>query len=162
MYSPDLETFRALARKGNLIPVYREILADTITPVLGLMKLRSRPNLFLLESVEGSEKWGRYSFLGTEPHCTFRVRGDEVLIQDMGGTRSIKHHGDPLQCLKETLSRFRPVIVPGLPRFFGGAVGYLSYDMAQYFERLPDTPAPIPKGTTRPSSSRTPCWSSTT
>jgi anthranilate synthase component 1 len=137
MHRPDFETFRRLSGQGNLIPVYREILADTITPVLALMKLRSRPGLFLLESMEGGEKWGRYSFLGIDPHCTYRVRGDKALIQCARGDRAFKHKGDPLRFLKEMLVRYKPVSVEGLPRFYGGAVGYMSYDMVRYFERIP-------------------------
>ncbi|RJR41752.1 MAG: anthranilate synthase component I [Desulfobacteraceae bacterium] len=141
MYCPDLETFRRIADKGNLIPVYREILADTITPVLALMRLRAKKGLFLLESMEGGEKWGRYSFLGIDPHSTFRVRGNQVLIEDDRGIKKLEHRGDPLRFLKEMLIRYKPVIVEGLPRFFGGAVGYLSYDMVRYFERIPDSGA---------------------
>ncbi|RJR47013.1 MAG: anthranilate synthase component I [Desulfobacteraceae bacterium] len=141
MYYPDFETFRRIAGKGNLIPVYREILADTITPVLALMKLRSRKGLFLLESMEGGEKWGRYSFLGIDPRSTFRVRGNCVQIEDDRGIETLEHHGDPLRCLKEILTRYKPVRVEGLPRFFGGAVGYLSYDMVRYFEGIPDSGA---------------------
>jgi len=138
MYTPDFETFKKLANEGNLIPVYREILADTETPVTALMKLVDRPHLFLLESVEGGEKWGRYSFLGADLLATFRVRGDEVVIEENGEVQRRPHRGDPLSHLKELLSRYRPVPVGGLPRFFGGAVGFLGYDMVRYFERLPE------------------------
>ena len=81
LYAPDFETFTKLAKEGNLIPVFREILADTETPVTALMKLADRPHVFLLESVEGGEKWGRYSFLGADTRAIFRVRGDEVVIE---------------------------------------------------------------------------------
>ena len=137
MYEPDFETFARRAGEGNLIPVSREILADTETPVTALMKLAGRPHVFLLESVEGGEKWARYSFLGADPRLIFRVRGDEVLIEENGSVRRIPHEGDPLRFLKELLGRYRPVPIEGLPRFFGGAVGFLGYDMVHYFERLP-------------------------
>ncbi|OIP92005.1 MAG: anthranilate synthase component I [Syntrophobacterales bacterium CG03_land_8_20_14_0_80_58_14] len=137
MYAPDFETFTKLAKEGNLIPVCREILADTETPVTALMKLADRPHVFLLESVEGGEKWARYSFLGADPRLIFRVRGEEVLIEETGAVRRISHGGDPLRFLKELLDRYRPVPLEGLPRFFGGAVGFLGYDMVRYFERLP-------------------------
>jgi anthranilate synthase component I len=140
MIYPDFETFKKLAGKGNLIPVYREILADTITPVSVLMNFRSKPNVFLLESVEGGEKWGRYTFLGSDPRVIFRVRGERVYIQENGDNRVFPHDGDPLRSLKEILSRYRPVGIEGLPRFYGGAVGFLGYDMVRYFERLPVTP----------------------
>lgn len=137
MYTPDFETFTELAKEGNLIPLFREILADTETPVTALMKLAESPHLFLLESVEGGEKWARYSFLGADLLAIFRVRGDEVLIEEQGLVQRHPHGGDPLRFLKELLGRYRPVHVEGLPRFFGGAVGYLGYDMVRYFEKLP-------------------------
>jgi anthranilate synthase component 1 len=138
MIFPDFDTFRALAREGNLVPVYRELLADTETPVTALLKLRAEQNLFLLESVEGSEKWGRYTFLGSSPRLVFRVRRGEVLIEENGESRVYGHGGDPLRFLKDILGRYRPVALPELPRFFGGAVGYLGYDMVRFFERKLD------------------------
>ena len=138
MHYPDFEHFKQLAQEGNLVPLYREILADTETPVSTLIKLRSKPHLFLLESVEGGEKWGRYTFLGSDPHVIFTVRGDEVLIQEQGDIRSHKHGGDPLGVFKDLLYTYRPVPVDGLPRFYGGAVGFLGYDMVRYIEKLPD------------------------
>jgi anthranilate synthase component 1 len=141
MHTPNFETFTKLAKEGNLIPVYREILADTETPVTALMKLAGRPHLFLLESVEGGEKWGRYSFLGADPPALFRVRNGEILIEENGAVQRRPHGGDPMRFLKEFLSRYRPVPVAGLPRFFGGAVGFLGYDMARYFEKLPEAAA---------------------
>lgn len=137
MYTPNLETFTQLAKEGNLIPVYREILADTETPVTALMKLADRPHLFLLESVEGGEKWGRYSFLGADVLSIFRVRDNEIVIEESGTVQRRAHGGDPLRFLKELLGRYRPVPVEGLPRFSGGAVGFLGYDMVRYFEKLP-------------------------
>jgi anthranilate synthase component I len=137
MYDPDFETFARRAGEGNLIPVCREILADTETPVTALMKLADRPHVFLLESVEGGEKWARYSFLGADPRLIFRVREGEVVIEENGAVRRIPHGGDPLRFLKELLDRYRPVPLEGLPRFFGGAVGFLGYDMVRYFERIP-------------------------
>lgn len=137
MYTPDYEAFTKLAKGGNLIPVYREILADTETPVTALMKLADRPHLFLLESVEGGEKWGRYSFLGADLLAIFRVRDHEIVIEGNGTVQRHPHGGDPLRFLKELLGRYRPVPVEGLPRFSGGAVGFLGYDMVRYFEKLP-------------------------
>lgn len=137
MYYPDLETFKKHSKEGNVIPVYREILADMETPVTALMKLREKPYVFLLESVEGGEKWARYSFVGADPQVIFYVSGDEVLIRDNGNAQRLRHEGRPLLFLQNLLSRYRPVPVAGLPRFYGGAVGFLGYDMVRYFERLP-------------------------
>ena len=89
MYYPAFEEFKKLARKGNLIPVYREILADMETPVSALMKFRSEPHVFLLESVEGGEKWARYTFLGSDSHVIFRVKGEDILIQKNGITAQL-------------------------------------------------------------------------
>jgi anthranilate synthase component 1 len=138
MHYPTFEQFKRLAKEGNLIPIYREILADMETPVSTLMKLRTKEHSFLLESVEGGEKWGRYTFLGFDPHCIFTVRGEDVLIRQNGKMRTQKHSGDPLGLLKAILFSYRPVPIEGLPRFYGGAVGFLGYDMVRYFERLPD------------------------
>lgn len=137
MYYPDLEAFKKLSREGNLIPLYREILADMETPVTALMKLRAKPYVFLLESVEGGEKWARYSFVGADPQVVFQVSGDEVLIQNNGTLQRQAHEGRPLALLQSLLDRYRPVPVAGLPRFYGGAVGFLGYDMVRYFEHLP-------------------------
>jgi anthranilate synthase component 1 len=137
MHYPNFEQFKRWAHGGNLIPIYREILADTETPVSALMKLSAKPHLFLLESVEGGEKWGRYTFLGSDPHVIYTVRGEEVRIQKNGEIRTYQHGGDPLGLLKDLLYSRRPVPVEGLPRFYGGAVGFLGYDMIRYFERLP-------------------------
>jgi len=142
MYRPSFAEFQELARKGNLVPVYREVLADEETPVTALMKIRSRPYAFLLESVEGGEKWGRYTFLGADPRAVFRVKTGEVEVYENGTVSRMNPGQNPLSCLKELMSRYRPVSPGGLPRFFGGAVGYLSYDMVRYFEKkLAKSPA---------------------
>ena len=138
MHVPDFETFKKLAKEGNLIPVFRELLADAETPVTLLLKLANRPKVFLLESVEGGEKWGRYSFLGTDPKLIVRIRKDHVVIEEKGEARQIPHKGNPLGVLEELLGRRRPVFVGELPRFYGGAVGFFGYDAVRYFERLPE------------------------
>ncbi|MRR39209.1 anthranilate synthase component I, partial [bacterium] len=135
MYFPDFDTFRSLAGQGNLIPVCREIMADMDTPVSAFRKIDDGPYSFLLESIEGGEKWGRYSFLGANPATVIRTRGTTVEIVTNGEVRAVTSD-DPLGFMREYLSRFNPVEIPGLPRFFGGAVGYLGYDMVRHFERL--------------------------
>jgi len=137
MYYPNIETFKKLTNEGNLIPVYREIMADMETPVSALMKLSSKTYSFLLESVEGGEKWGRYTFLGSDPEVVFSVKKEDVVIRENGENRFHKHEGKPLKFLKDLMGRYRPVNVDGLPRFYGGAVGFLGYEMVRYFEKLP-------------------------
>lgn len=137
MYQPSFAEFEKLAQKGNLVPVCREILADVETPVSVLMKLQDKNYVYLLESVEGGEKWGRYSFLGADAGIIFRVRAGEVIIEEGKKITSRDHKGQPLQVLRDLMSRYKPVTVPGLPRFFGGAVGFLGYEMVRYFEKLP-------------------------
>ncbi len=143
MYSPSFKEFQDLAQRGNLVPVYREILADEETPVSALLSICRRPYAFLLESVEGGEKWGRYTFLGSDPRAVFRVRPNGVEVQENGVIHRLPPAENPLACLKELMTRYRPVSIAGLPRFFGGAVGYLAYDMVRYFEpRLNKPPGP--------------------
>lgn len=141
MFFPDLNTFHDLSQRGNLIPVYREIMADMDTPVSAFKKLDDGRFSFLLESIEGGEKWGRYSFLGSTPSLIVRSRGTTVETIE-NGQLTVRTSADPLTCIRETLARFTPVEVEGLPRFFGGAVGYMGYDMVRHFEHLPtDKPA---------------------
>jgi anthranilate synthase component I len=137
MYYPSFDAFKAKASQGNLIPVYREIMADLETPVAAFLKLDRGDFSFLLESVEGGEKWGRYCFLGGEPSIVFQSKGQRVEITRDGHVE-VQEGVDPLDALKQLMGEFHPVEVEGLPRFFGGAVGYLSYDMVRFCERLPD------------------------
>jgi anthranilate synthase component 1 len=137
---PDVETFRELTRTGNVIPVWVELLADTETPVTALAKISNNQGpAFLLESVEGGERWARYSFLGTSARCRIEVFRDAVEVSEAGDRRSILHHGDPLAVLRELMARYRPVTVQDLPRFWGGAVGYLTYEMVAFIEAIPNS-----------------------
>jgi len=136
MYQPDFDTFRSLAAEGNLIPVYREILADMDTPVSAFRKIDDGRFSFLLESIEGGEKWARYSFLGSSPEVIIRSKGNTVETLAADGSSTSVEAPDPLGFVRDQLARFKPVEVDGLPRFFGGAVGYVGYDMVRYFERL--------------------------
>jgi len=137
MYYPSFDAFKAKASQGNLIPVYREIMADLETPVAAFLKLDRGDFSFLLESVEGGEKWGRYCFLGGEPSIVFQSKGSRVEIT-RNGHSEVQDGVNPLDALKHLMQVYHPVAVEGLPRFFGGAVGYLTYDMVRFFERLPD------------------------
>jgi anthranilate synthase component 1 len=139
-YVPTLEEFRVKARTGNLVPVYREILGDLETPVSAFRKIDDGRHAFLLESVEGGEKWGRYSFLGAGPSAVLRVEGTRLHVEN-GGRRRTTRVEDPITAVRDVLARYRPVEVDGLPRFVGGAVGYLGYDCVRMLEdavRLPD------------------------
>ncbi len=141
--SLGLAAFRALARDYNLIPVYREILGDLHTPVSAFHKLDDGRFAYLLESVEGGETVGRYSFLGGAPSLVFKARGGEVTIERQGKveTRRLAAGEDPLHVLQALMHEYRVAKVPGLPKFYGGAVGYLGYDTVRFFEELPAAPA---------------------
>ena len=137
MYTPDFQTFRDLARRGNLVPVARQILADMETPVSAFRKIDSGNYAFLLESVEGGEQWGRYSFLGSNPSLVLRAKGAQVEVLRGEGREVLAAAKDPLTALQDLLAGYQGVHVPGLPRFTGGMVGYLSYDVVRHLERLP-------------------------
>ena len=137
MYFPSREDFKDLAKKYNLIPVYKEILADMDTPVSAYKKMAPGPYSYLLESVEGSEKWARFSIIGLDPMTIIKSKGRQIEIISHGETK-IDTTDDPLSNLKAILSNYQVALVEGLPRFFGGAVGYLSYDMVRFIEHLPD------------------------
>ena len=136
------EAFCALARDYNLIPVYREILGDLHTPVSAFHKLDDGRFAYLLESVEGGESVGRYSFLGGAPSIVFSARGRQVTIERGGQveTRMLAEGEDPLHLIKSLLNAYQVASTPGLPKFFGGAVGYFGYDTVRFFEELPDAP----------------------
>jgi anthranilate synthase component 1 len=136
-YAPELNRFVALSRQGNLIPVWREILADMETPVSAFRKIDQGSASFLLESIEGGEKWARYSFLGSGERI-FRCRGE--LVELLEGERVVHSFtaADPLAALRDFMLPFQPVQLDELPRFCGGAVGYLGYDMVRFIEKLPD------------------------
>ncbi len=139
MYVPSLEEFRIKAVRGNLVPVYREILADMETPVSALRKIDNGEYAFLLESVEGGENIAQYSFLGSNPSLTFYTKNGTVTTVRNGVTEERTGIDDPFGELEKLMEEFRPVNVEGLPRFHGGAVGFISYDMVRYFEKLPDS-----------------------
>ncbi len=122
------------------MPVFAELPADLDTPLSAYLRLRPGPYSFLLESVEGGEKWARYSFLGTDPLMVLTAKDGRIRVQRSGG-RVVERlpDGNPLAAVRDLLRQFQPVSVPGLPRFQGGAVGYLAYDMVRHMERLPVT-----------------------
>ena len=137
MYTPTWEEFREKAGDGNLIPVYRKVLADLETPVSAFLKIDDGSYSFLLESVEGGDTIAQYSFLGSNPSIIFQCKGGRVTITENGESTTLDSD-DPLADLKRLMDRYKPVEAEGIPRFYGGAVGYVGYDMVRFFEELPD------------------------
>jgi anthranilate synthase component 1 len=136
---PDKETFLGLAQKGNLVPVCAAILADTQTPVAALAKLdRGNGPLFLFESVEGGERWGRYSFLGTGAKRQIRLFPETVAVSNGGTEEHIPHGGNPFAVLRSLMAQYRPVALPELPRFWGGMVGFFTHESVSFIERVPN------------------------
>ncbi|MEW5987518.1 MAG: anthranilate synthase component I [Chloroflexota bacterium] len=145
VYRPSLAEFRHLAAgPANLIPVCREFAADLETPVSVYLKLldESGPS-FLLESVEGGEQVGRYSFVGVNPRGVLSLRGRAVSDSRQPDPYTLAAGQDFLHVLQQELAQHHLAHVPGLPRFSGGAVGYLGYDVVRFFERLPETAAHV-------------------
>ena len=140
MYCPNEKEFKRLAKKGNLIPVYKEIRADLDTPVSAFLKIRRGKYNYLLESVEGARAIARYSFLGTEPALVLRSKANrmEIFNSRRGTVKRFKLATDPLDEIKKVLSGFKVILHSDLPRFCGGFVGYLGYDVVRFFEEIPD------------------------
>jgi anthranilate synthase component I len=141
---PDKNQFIEMAGAYNVIPVCVEILADTETPVSLLRKIyKNIGPAFLFESVEGGERWGRYSFMSASACSHIRVYRDFVEIENNGAAEKIPHQNNPLNVLRNFMKRFKPANVSGLPRFWGGLVGYLTYEMVSFFEMIPNR---LPQG----------------
>ncbi len=138
----SFDRFAALGARGGLVPVWRDCLLDTDTPVSAFAKLRRGPFAFLLESAPaGGETWARYTFLGTEPRTAWRLR--DGTVEDWtpaAGWRGARRPADPLADLRALLVAHAPAHVPELGAFWGGAVGYFGYDVARLIERLPHPP----------------------
>jgi anthranilate synthase component 1 len=145
-HRPTFEDFAALAEQHTLIPVYRRLIGDTLTPVTAFCKIQEGDWSFLFESVVGGERVGRYSFLGAGPFLRLEAFGSRVLIQTPkpGSPHSWLtqelEHPDPLKLIEERLASYRAPRLVGLPSFTGGAVGYAGYDTVRYVERLPNPP----------------------
>lgn len=138
------EEFLNLSTKGNLIPVYRNILGDLETPVGAYHKLsKDAKYSFLLESVEGEEKFARYSFIASHPELVLQVKGKQATLLTIKGqkatSKEFELNGSPLNYVRELMKGIKAVNIKQLPQFYGGMVGFLSYDCIRYFERLPDT-----------------------
>jgi anthranilate synthase component 1 len=138
MVVPSFSDFKQMAAQGNLIPVFEEIHYDLETPLSAFRKIDDGKSSFLLESVEGGEKWGRYSFLGSGSSHLFRSKGEDFEILKKGEVLQRGKVKDPLRAIEDFMGTYRPVLHDDLPRFSGGAVGYLSYDVVRSFERIPE------------------------
>lgn len=145
-YFPNFDEFCQLARKGNTIPVYRQLLADALTPVTAYQRLAMPSgfapvkNAFLLESVVGGERVARYSFVAIDPEATFTARREQMTISRRGQKDEVITSSDPLGELAKMLAPYKQVSLPNLPRFTGGVVGYAAYDMVRYYEKLGQGP----------------------
>src|SRR5271166_4424440 len=137
MLTPDYKTFLQLSRDFTLVPVAKTLSADLLTPVGAFLSVAVRQKYaFLLESVEGGEKIGRYTFLGAEPGMVITARGKELTIRH--GSSAERRQRSVVELLRACLRQYRPAALPGLPPFTSGGVGYLAYDMVRQFERLPE------------------------
>lgn len=151
MYSPSLNEFLTLAKRGNLIPVTRRLLADIETPLSAYRKIRGQGESFLFESVEGGEHLGRYSFVGTNPRAIIRQDGNKVQVfEDRKLSESYTVDAkstvsntvrDGLEVVERIMKKYRPVAIPGLPRFTGGAVGFIGYEFIHDIEAVVPRPA---------------------
>ena len=139
---PPASEFRQLAAQANTVPIYTQLLSDQLTPVSAFQRLaRGAEHAFLLESVIGGEKVARYSFIAANPMAVFEARGRNFRVSPSNGSARSGEAGDPLAELEKLLASYRAAHLAGLPRFVGGAVGYASYDVARYYEPLPNAPA---------------------
>jgi anthranilate synthase component 1 len=137
---PSLDEFIALSSEYSVVPVWREVLADLETPLSAFVKLVGDREGFLLESVEHAERWGRFSFLGRDPALTLVVRGNRVEFVDGPAPDGIPTDSGSLAALEALLKRYRAPVIPELPPFHGGIVGWLGYDTVREIERLPNVP----------------------
>jgi len=154
MYSPSLEEFIELAKRGNLVPVTRQLLADLETPVSAYVKIRGQGESFLFESIEGGERLGRFSFVGCNPRAVVRQSGGVVEViqdqrvaerfrvaRDSGADEGLPAVRDGLEVIEKVLQKFRPVPLPNLPLFTGGAVGFIGYEFIHDVEPVVPRPA---------------------
>ncbi|MGH2554970.1 MAG: anthranilate synthase component I, partial [Actinomycetota bacterium] len=138
VYFPDAEGLERLAGEFNAIPVHRRVVTDLETPVSAFLKLSGSGPAFLLESVEHGDRWGRYSFVGIDPHLVL-VSRNGVVAAEGDAPPGVLEAPSPLEAVREAIERFRSPAMPGLPPFHSGAVGYLGYDVVRYLEKLPQT-----------------------
>ncbi|MCI5144036.1 MAG: anthranilate synthase component I [Candidatus Electrothrix sp. AR3] len=144
MYSPDQETFSEMLGQAGLVPLHRTLVADLENPLTIFAKVAGQKrHAFLFESMEGGEKWGRYSFIGLDPLLTFKSRGQQITLTDSQGQQTTTDGLEPFVELRRLLASFNASKAPGLPRFYGGLVGFLGYDMIRFIEEIPDQHSPL-------------------
>ena len=136
---PSFAEFKKMTHQGNLIPVYREFLADTETPVSAYLKLKDNSYSYLLESADGGKRWGRYSFIGHKPYIRVVSQGRNMEIWEEDKLEILKGVNNPVEVLRELSAKFKPVTIGEFPPFQGGFVGYFNYDLVRKWERLPRT-----------------------
>src|SRR5260370_5537490 len=140
MLQPSEREFEQLAARAfNMIAIAEEAAADRETPVSASLKVARDDYAFLLESVRGGEKWGRYTFLGSEPSVVMRARKNRMDIIRPGRGVEVRSVANSFEELRAEVKRFRSPELPNLPRFFGGAVGFLAYDIVRCFQKIPET-----------------------
>lgn len=138
-FHPSIESFRQLAGTYNVVPVYRQLTSDSLTPVSAFVRLKGGDWSFLFESVVGGEKVGRFSFIGIKPFMTFEAFGHSITLSDSAETKTYEH-SQPFDELDRLIQQYHAPHIEGLPRFHGGAVGYAAYDAIRYLENLPNAP----------------------
>ena len=137
MFTPSLEEVKKLSGKYNMIPVMMEVYADMVTPITIFKQLEREHFCFLLESVEGGEKWARYSFIGRNPFLTIKSYGNKIIIDKRD--RGIEEtEGNPIEVIKSIIGQYNGAVIPNMPRFNGGAVGFFGYDLIRHYEKLPN------------------------
>src|SRR4051812_13439187 len=137
----ERDAFLERAKGGGIVPVLREVVMDADTPVAAFAKIARPPFAFLLESLVGGERWARYTFLGTEPREAWRYRGPSVeRWTPAAGWEGAGQTPDPIAHIADRMRALPSIPVPGLPRFTGGAVGYMGYDLVRSIEKLPQAP----------------------
>ncbi len=139
MFYPELSEAVKLSKEYNIIPVIMEVYADMETPISLFKRFEDSKYCFLLESVEGGEKWARYSFIGRNPFLIVKSRNGRNYIEDRNGNKTIED-GNPIEVIKTLMGKYRGADIPKLPRFNGGAVGFFGYDLIRYYENLPNIP----------------------
>src|SRR3954465_1223850 len=140
-HRPTLPEFLELAKSHSVVPIYRQLISDSLTPVSAFKKIDEGDWSFLFKSVIGGERVGRYSFLGANPFLIFQAWDRHIVVDDLRTGQTLEFdRPDPFELLEEYIQRFRAPHFPGLPRFCGGAVGYAGYDTVRYVERLNHPP----------------------